>query len=86
MLTGFSLDPLLGLGLVNSPRKLKVSSPFTVNVDLPYSVQRGETISIPVVVYNYQDRDINAEVTLHNTEQKFEFMPKENKENETISK
>lgn len=46
---------------------------FVVSLDLPYSVQKDEILAVPVVVYNYLGQDIVAEVTLHNTEQKFEF-------------
>lgn len=54
-----------------------------INLDLPYSVQRGETLAIPIVIYNYQDTEINTEVTLHNVEQKFEFASLTKKENDT---
>ncbi|KAJ8921010.1 hypothetical protein NQ315_015806 [Exocentrus adspersus] len=72
-ITGFSLDPLHGLGLVTSPKNLKVSKSFVVTLDLPYSVQVGEILAVPVVVSNYKNEDINVEVTLHNPEHKFEF-------------
>lgn len=41
--------------------------PFFVSVDLPYSVIRGEVVSIPIVVFNYMDRDVSAEVTLEHS-------------------
>lgn len=73
MISGFSLDPLHGLGVISSPKKLKVSKSFVVTFDLPYSIKRSEILSIPIVVYNYKDQDILAEVTLHNPEQMFDF-------------
>lgn len=73
VITGFSLDPLHGLGLPSGPRKLKVSKPFVVTCDLPHSVQRGEVVSVPVVIQNNQNKDITAEITVHNEHTMFEF-------------
>ncbi|XP_030765290.1 CD109 antigen [Sitophilus oryzae] len=73
LISGFSLDPIRGLALMTQPKKLKVSKSFVVSLDLPYSVQKGEILAVPVVVYNNMAQDITAEVTLHNTEQNFEF-------------
>lgn len=67
------MDPITGLGLTQRPSKLKVFQPFFVSTNLPYSVKRGEVVSIPIVVFNYLDKDQNAEVTLHNNEQEFVF-------------
>lgn len=73
LISGFSLDPIRGLALMTQPKKLKVSKMFVVSLDLPYSVQKDEILAVPVVVYNHLGQDIVAEITLHNTEQKFEF-------------
>uniref|UniRef100_A0A0A9WLH1 TEP1-F n=1 Tax=Lygus hesperus TaxID=30085 RepID=A0A0A9WLH1_LYGHE len=72
VITGFSLDSVYGLGLSESPTKVKVFRPFFVSLDLPYSVMRGESLSIPVVVFNYMSKPVQAEVTLENSGQ-FEF-------------
>ncbi|XP_072395001.1 thioester-containing protein 1 allele R1-like [Diabrotica undecimpunctata] len=72
--TGFSLDPLHGLGLTTTDKKIKVTKSMVVVLDLPYSVQRGEILSIPVVVQNNVNEDITVDVTLHNSEQKFEYI------------
>ncbi|XP_014247621.1 CD109 antigen-like isoform X2 [Cimex lectularius] len=72
IISGFSLDQVYGLGLSEAPQKLTVFRPFFVTTNLPYSIIRGEMISIPVVVFNYMDKDITAEVILENSGQ-FEF-------------
>ncbi|XP_015122489.1 CD109 antigen isoform X1 [Diachasma alloeum] len=72
VITAFSVDSTYGLGLIEAPRKLKVFKPFFVSVDLPYSVMRGEIVAIPIVVFNYMDRDITADVTIEHSGQ-FEF-------------
>uniref|UniRef100_A0A182PLQ3 CD109 antigen n=1 Tax=Anopheles epiroticus TaxID=199890 RepID=A0A182PLQ3_9DIPT len=78
IITGFSVNPIYGLGLTQQPRKLKVFLPFFVSTNLPYSVKRGEVVAIPIVVFNYMEDDQTAEVILHNDEQEFEFADVEN--------
>lgn len=46
--------------------QLKVFKEFFVTVDLPYSIVRGEAVSIPVVVSNYLNKELSAEVMLQN--------------------
>lgn len=78
VITGFSLDPITGLGLTKEPRSIQVFQPFFVSLDLPYSVKRGEVVSIPVGVFNYLDDEFDVEVTLHNTDQELEFVQMSN--------
>ncbi|XP_066246674.1 thioester-containing protein 1 allele R1-like [Euwallacea similis] len=86
LISGFSLDPIRGLALMNDPKNLKVVKPFVVSLDLPYSVQKGEILAVPVVVYNNMGQDIIADVTIHNTEQKFEFAEVSNELSSTIKR
>ncbi|XP_031630826.1 CD109 antigen-like isoform X2 [Contarinia nasturtii] len=74
VITGFSLDPISGLGLSKEARNLQVFQPFFVSLNLPYSVKRGEVVSIPIGIFNYLDDEFDVEVTLHNTEQELEFV------------
>lgn len=78
VLTAFSLDPITGLGLTQQPKMLQVFKPYFVSIDLPYSVIRGEAFALPVVVYNYMDKSLDTEVTLHNEENEFEFIEMNN--------
>ncbi|XP_065072649.1 thioester-containing protein 1 allele S3-like isoform X6 [Ochlerotatus camptorhynchus] len=82
IITGFSVSPVYGLGLTRQPRKLNVFLPFFVSTNLPYSVKRGEVVSIPIVIFNYMESDQTADVTFHNTEQEFEFTDVENEVHE----
>ncbi|XP_070500619.1 thioester-containing protein 1 allele R1-like [Chironomus tepperi] len=77
IITGFSIDSEYGLGLTKQPSKLNVFLPFFVTVNLPYSVKRGEVVSIPIIVYNYLESDQTAVVTLFNNNQEFEFVDAE---------
>lgn len=78
IITGFSVNPVYGLGLTQQPRKLNVFLPFFVSTNLPYSVKRGEIVSIPVVIFNYMESGQTAEVTFDNGEHEFEFADVEN--------
>jgi CD109 antigen len=81
VITGFSIDPLTGLGLTQQATKLNVFQPFFASTNLPYSIKRGEVVSIPIVVFNYLDSDQTARVTLDNTHHEFEFVEVDEEEN-----
>ncbi|XP_017876968.1 CD109 antigen-like isoform X2 [Ceratina calcarata] len=72
VLTAFSVNDVHGFGLIQEPRKLKVFRPFFISMDLPYSVIRGEIVAIQIVVFNYMNKNVMAEVLLTN-EGKFDF-------------
>lgn len=74
VITGFSIDPITGLGLTKKPKILEVFQPFFVSLNLPYSVKRGEIVTVPVVVFNYLENDAITEVSLHNENDEFEFV------------
>lgn len=74
IITGFAVDPFSGFGMTKNSRKLEVFQPFFVSLNLPYSVKRGEIIAIPIVVFNYMDNDLDAEVSLDNAGQEFDFI------------
>jgi CD109 antigen len=73
---------MYGLGLTRQPTKLSVFQPFFVTTNLPYSIKRGEVVSIPVLVFNYMDSDHEAEVTLFNSDAEFEFTEVNEDENQ----
>nr|XP_016940111.1 CD109 antigen isoform X3 [Drosophila suzukii] len=73
VVTGFSLNPTFGIALTKSPSMIRVFQPFFVSTNLPYSVKRGEVIAIPVVIFNYLDKTVDAEVVMDNSDQEYEF-------------
>ncbi|XP_034490951.1 CD109 antigen isoform X4 [Drosophila innubila] len=73
VVTGFSLSPNKGLALTENPSKIRVFQPFFVSTNLPYSVKRGEVIAVPVIIFNYLDKTLEAEVTMDNADKEFEF-------------
>ncbi|XP_044750502.1 CD109 antigen-like isoform X2 [Coccinella septempunctata] len=70
---GFSLDAVNGLGFM-TPKNYQARKSFHIKLDLPYSLQRGEAINLPVHIYNNNERDMDIEVTFHNVDQNFEFI------------
>jgi CD109 antigen len=50
-----------------------------VSASLPYSVKRGEVLTIPVTVFNYTQKSVKATVLMDNKDKEFEFMKKGNR-------
>lgn len=73
IITGFAIDAEHGLGITKAPTKLRVHQPFFVSLNLPYSVKRGEVVSVPCTVFNYLEQQVDVEVTLENEHDEFEF-------------
>lgn len=74
IITAFSLNYKDGLGLTKQSSKLSVFMPFFIYLNLPYSIKRGEIISIQAVIFNYMKDDYQATVTMSNEKQEFEFV------------
>ncbi|XP_015784901.1 CD109 antigen isoform X1 [Tetranychus urticae] len=71
--TAFAVDKRTGLGVVEKPTKVTVFRPFFVKLNLPYSIIRGETVAIQVLVFNYFTKPREAQVVLHNDNKEFNF-------------
>lgn len=74
VISAFSLSGKLGLGLSKNPKTLNVFQPFFVSLNLPYSVKRGEVVAVPVVLFNYLETDVTADLVLQNEHGEFEFV------------
>lgn len=72
------MDLINGLGLTKQPTNLQVFQPFFISLDVPYSVKRGEIVSIPIAVFNFLDSSLEVEITLHNTDRELVFVQMEN--------
>ncbi|KAL5012796.1 hypothetical protein ScPMuIL_011347 [Solemya velum] len=62
--TAFAMNKDSGLGITASPAKLTTFRPFFVNLNLPYSVIRGEHVVIQANVFNYMTTSLDVLVTL----------------------
>ncbi|KAG1664295.1 CD109 antigen [Nymphon striatum] len=66
IISAFAISPVNGLALAPNSAKVTVFKAFFVKLVLPYSVIIGETVSVQAVIFNYNKRAVEAEVTLEN--------------------
>lgn len=55
--------------------------PFFIQLNLPYSVIRGEVVAIQAVVFNYMNKEVTAELTFENIGD-FQFVDDDVSDNE----
>ncbi|XP_005179179.1 alpha-2-macroglobulin isoform X3 [Musca domestica] len=84
VVTGFAMNEKTGFAMAENPTKIKVFQPFFISTNLPYSVKRGEVISIPIVVFNYMEKSLDAEVTMENTDEEYDFTEATNDIEESV--
>jgi CD109 antigen len=75
VVSAFAVSPNSGLGVAADPAKLKVFRPFFAQLNLPYSVKRGEKVAIQALVFNYMEADQTVTVRLKESK-KFRFVEK----------
>nr|AEC50086.1 TEP isoform 2 [Pacifastacus leniusculus] len=74
VISAFAIDDFFGLGVTKQPSKLQVFRPFFASVHLPEAgVVRGEAVAVEMVVFNYGDEDLTADVALDNAKGDFIF-------------
>uniref|UniRef100_A0A4Y0BF39 TEP1-F n=1 Tax=Anopheles funestus TaxID=62324 RepID=A0A4Y0BF39_ANOFN len=73
-LTGFSIDPEYGLGIIKKPIQFSTIQPFYIVENLPYSIKRGEVIELQFTLFNNLEREYNADVTLYNVFNQIELI------------
>ncbi|XP_055642240.1 thioester-containing protein 1 allele R1-like [Toxorhynchites rutilus septentrionalis] len=73
-ISGFSLSPDYGLGILDQPLSLKVFKPFFIMLNFPNSIKKSETAVIEVTVFNYLDEMLYVGVSLKNTRQEYIFI------------
>jgi len=79
--SAFALSEANGLGLSpgqlgagKPPTTIRAFKPFFIRLNLPFSIIRGETVTIQAVVSNYLKRAVTAKVTLDNSRGEFDFV------------
>ncbi|XP_065356087.1 CD109 antigen-like [Calliphora vicina] len=73
-ITAFSNNDVTGFGIVDGPTDITTFLPFFITVNLPYSVKRDETITIPVTIFNYYNQSLATDIKIHNTDLQFNFV------------
>lgn len=67
IVSAFALDDFYGLGVSQQSAKLQIFRPFFVSINLPATgVKRKEAVAVEMIVFNYGDSDVTADVTLEN--------------------
>ncbi|XP_061392979.1 thioester-containing protein 1 allele R1-like [Musca vetustissima] len=86
IITGFSINDKTGFCLTDAATKIRVFQPFFLSTNLPYSIKRGEIITVPVTVFNYMDHDLETVVTMDNEDNDYEFVNDTSEGNELTKK
>ncbi|XP_049540001.1 CD109 antigen-like isoform X3 [Anopheles darlingi] len=73
-LTGFSIDPVHGLGMMKKPIQFTTVQQFYIVDNLPYSIKRGEAVVLQFTLFNTLGAEYFADVTLHNMANQIEFV------------
>uniref|UniRef100_A0A182I5M5 TEP1-F n=1 Tax=Anopheles arabiensis TaxID=7173 RepID=A0A182I5M5_ANOAR len=73
-LTAFSIDPVVGLGIIKKPIEFTTVQPFVIMESLPYSVKRGEAIEIQFILISSLQEEHTVDVTLYNENNEMEFI------------
>lgn len=86
-ITAFSVHEDTGLGIIKSPTDITTFQKFFISINLPYSVKRGELITIPVTIFNYFDESLKTELTMINSQQEYDFVDSgSEKQNQNLTK
>jgi Alpha-2-macroglobulin family len=72
VISAFALNKENGLGLGDTST-LTVYKPFFVSTTLPYSVKRGEVLTLSIQIFNYLPKDQDVTVVMANEDQHFDF-------------
>ena len=78
-LTGFSIDPVYGLGIIKKPIEFITVKPFYIVDSLPYSIKRGEAAVLQFTLFNNLGAEYIADVTLYNVANQTEFIERPDK-------
>ncbi|XP_071785161.1 CD109 antigen-like isoform X2 [Asterias amurensis] len=82
--SAFAMSTQTGIGVAESPAKVKVFQPFFVSLTLPYSVIRGEKLVIKATIFNYMSSSVQATVTLAGSDE-FQSLSYDNNRSEKKS-
>ncbi|XP_044164285.1 pregnancy zone protein-like isoform X2 [Acropora millepora] len=64
--SAFAMSNSSGLG-ISKPTSLKVFQPFFVSLTLPYSVIRGEEVSVIATIFNYENKCLAIRLSLEDS-------------------
>ncbi|XP_049542532.1 CD109 antigen-like [Anopheles darlingi] len=73
-ITGISIDPKYGLGVVKKPITFSTVKIFSILDHLPHAVKRGETVSLHFTLFSSMQEEFEATVTLFNAKNQIKFI------------
>ncbi|XP_050093620.1 CD109 antigen-like [Anopheles aquasalis] len=73
-LTGFSIDPVQGIGIIKKPIRYTTLQQFYIVDNLPYSIKRDEVIALQFTLFNTLGAEYIADVTMFNVRDELEFI------------
>ncbi|XP_052888533.1 thioester-containing protein 1 allele S3-like [Anopheles moucheti] len=73
-LTGFSIDPVYGLGIIREPIQFTTFKPFYIVESLPSSIKRYEAVELQFTLFNLLEEEYIADVTLYKVDDQMRFV------------
>ncbi|XP_011290750.1 pregnancy zone protein [Musca domestica] len=73
-LRAFSVNDETGFGMLEENLEIEAFQPFFISVNLPYAVKRGETVKVPVTIFNYLREQLQSNVSMIGRSKDFEFV------------
>uniref|UniRef100_A0A8W7K2I2 Alpha-2-macroglobulin domain-containing protein n=1 Tax=Anopheles albimanus TaxID=7167 RepID=A0A8W7K2I2_ANOAL len=73
-ITGFSVDPKYGLGIVKAPIPFSTFKILFIMEHLPHSIKRGKTVSLHFTLVNNLKEEFDASVTMFNVMNQIRFV------------
>ncbi|ETN64855.1 hypothetical protein AND_003391 [Anopheles darlingi] len=73
-ITGFSIDPEYGLGIVKNPIQFSTVKIFFILDHLPKSITRYETVSLHFTIFSTLNEEFEATVVMFNTKNQTRFV------------
>ncbi|XP_049540007.1 CD109 antigen-like [Anopheles darlingi] len=73
-LSGFSIDPMYGFGMIKKPIQFTTVQPFYIVDHLPYSIKRGEVVLLQFTLFSALNNIYISDVTLYNIDNQMEFI------------
>ncbi|XP_049538667.1 LOW QUALITY PROTEIN: CD109 antigen-like [Anopheles darlingi] len=83
-LTGFSIDPVYGIGIIKKPLEFTTMHSIYIIGNLPYAIKRHEEVRLHLTLFNTDEAMKLVDVTIYNEKDEIEFIGQPaNAKNET---
>jgi CD109 antigen len=69
--SGFSVDPIYGLGVNNNLGTIQVNRNFHITTRIPHSMKVGELLSVPITAFNRFNTSLRVEISVKKSDDDF---------------